>query len=470
MKSKRLITAIATALLLGCSPSPLASKDQKVDTASEASESSPSGFVKKAPVWTKDAVIYQINTRQYSESGQFAAVEADLDRIKSLGVDILWFMPIHPIGEAKRKGSLGSPYAVKDFQAVNPELGTLEDFKSLVDAAHSRGMKVIIDWVANHTSWDNALIETNPEWYTRNAKGEFQHPPETDWTDVADLDYSEQGLRNYMIESLLYWVKEVGIDGYRCDVAGMVPTDFWNAVRPELEAVKPVFMLAEWQDPELHEKAFDASYAWRWKEILQDIVKGEATADEIAEYYVNYQDDWPRDAMRMAYTSNHDQNTWDGTPFEIYGEAYEAAIALSFVGEGIPLIYNGQENCNKNRLAFFEKDLIEWNKACPLEALFKKLVALKTKNSALHNGQAGGRLVLIENGNEKNMLSFARRKGSHEIFAIFNLSSVSQNFQVSDARLSGDYKNYFTGETLQIKSGESIDGTLKPWDYRIYVR
>jgi len=254
-----IILSVIAAALMACGP-----------TTQESVKLSPQNKATlQAPEWSKDAVIYQINTRQYSQSGTFKAVEQDLARIKSLGVDILWFMPIHPIGEVKRKGSMGSPYAVKDFQAVNTDLGTLEDFKSLVDAAHAMDMKVIIDWVANHTAWDNALMTEHPDWYTRNEKGEMQHPPETDWYDVADLDYSKQGLRDYMTESLLYWVRDVGVDGYRCDVAGMVPTDFWNSVRPKLDAIKPVFMLAEWQDPELHEKAFDASYAWRWNELAQ---------------------------------------------------------------------------------------------------------------------------------------------------------------------------------------------------------
>jgi glycosidase len=279
MRTHIISTAVLALLLTACTPAEVTQKSAEVTPTSAV----------KSPEWAKDAVIYQINTRQYSEAGTFKAVEKDLARIKSLGVDILWFMPIHTIGEAKRKGSLGSPYAVKDFRAVNPDLGTLEDFKSLVDAAHAQDMKVIIDWVANHTAWDNHLINDHPDWYTRNAEGEFQHPPETDWTDVADLDYSKAGLRDYMTESLLYWVRDVGIDGYRCDVAGMVPTYFWNDVRPKLDAIKPVFMLAEWEEPELHEKAFDASYGWRWKEIMQDIVNGKAVASDIAGYYTTKQ-------------------------------------------------------------------------------------------------------------------------------------------------------------------------------------
>lgn len=458
-----LISAVSAATLLACQPA----NETPTETVTVSQTPSETGL--KPPSWTRSAVIYQINTRQYSEAGTFKAVEADLDRIQELGVDILWFMPIHPIGEVKRKGSLGSPYAVQDFQAINPEFGTLEDFKSLVDAAHARGMKVIIDLVANHTAWDHRLIYQHPEYYTRNADGEIQHPPDTDWYDVADLDYSQQGVRDYMTESMLYWVRDVGIDGYRADVAGMVPTDFWNEVRPQLDAVKPVFMLAEWQEPELHEQAFDASYAWRWKEILQDIVKGKANATDMAGYYADYQANWPAGAMRMAYSSNHDQNTWDGTPFEIYGEAYKAAIVLSFVGDGIPLIYNGQEACNDKRLEFFEKDLINWKEECELYDLFRQLVRLKTSYSPLHNGTAGARSVNIETSNPENILSFSRsHKDAKSVVAIFNLSDETQSYEITGPVPGGRYAEMFSADEVKLKRG--FEESLGPWEYRIYVR
>lgn len=419
------------------------------------------------PDWAKDAVIYQINTRQYSVAGTFEAVKADLDRIEALGVDILWFMPIHPIGKEKRKGTMGSPYAVKDFRAVNPELGTLEDFKSLVEAAQARGMKVIIDWVANHTAWDNYLIKDYPEWYTRNDAGQMQHPEDTDWLDVADLDYSQQGLRDYMKESLVYWVEEVGIDGYRCDVAGMVPTDFWEDVRPALDSVKPVFMLAEWQDPELHEKAFDASYAWRWKEILQDIVVGQANAGDMRGYYSDYQQQWPKAAMRMAYTSNHDQNTWDGLPQDIYGDAYELAMVLSFVGEGIPLIYNGQECANRKRLEFFEKDLIEWHCDNSIGESFKSLVRLKTENTVLHNGLWGSSITNIPNTNSDNILSFKRTDGTNTVLFIGNLSNETQSYRLMDETMMGNYVDFLTQDMKLISES---DNSLPAWGWSVYVR
>lgn len=460
---KFIILSVAALTLAACRVEPSQTVIQEAGTASKAINFSQA----QTPEWARDAVIYQINTRQYSEAGTFEAVEADLARIKALGVGVLWLMPIHPIGEEKRKGSMGSPYAVKDFRSVNPDLGTLEDFKSLVNAAHALDMKVIIDWVANHTAWDNHLITDQPDWYTRDEAGQMQHPEDTDWLDVADLDYTQQGLRDYMKESLLYWVGDVGIDGYRCDVAGMVPTDFWEDVRPALDAVKPVFMLAEWQEPELHNSAFDSSYAWRWKEIMQDIVNGKANAQDMAGYYTDYQNNWPKGAMRMAYTSNHDQNTWDGIPQDIYGDAYGAAMILSFTGEGIPLIYSGQECANTKRLEFFEKDLIEWRCDDPLNDLFRDLVQLKTDNPVLHNGAWGTRAKRAENSNPQNVFSFIRHEGDNAVLVVANLSDQKQSFQFSDEMPLGQYSTFRTNTPVTV-TDEVM--SLPEWGWSVYVR
>lgn len=462
----------ASALLIACGANAPTSEvpEGPLPVAADQGEVQPIMAVTNStvthPDWSRDAVIYQINTRQYSDTGTFDAVREDLPRIKDLGVDILWLMPIHPIGEEKRKGPMGSPYAVKDYLGVNPELGTLDDFKALVDTAQGMGMKVIIDWVANHTAWDNPLINEYPDWYTRDADGNMQHPPETDWEDVADLNFENADLRQYMSDALVYWVEEVGIDGYRCDVAGMVPTSFWNEVRPRLDAVKPTFMLAEWQQPDLHEHAFSATYAWRWEEILQDIVKGEANAADLAGYYADYQSKWPRNAMRMAYTDNHDQNTWDGLPQDIYGDAYELAKVLSFTGEGIPLIYNGQECANLNSLEFFEKDPIVWNCDDPINGFLKDLVQLKTDNPALHNGDWGGRVEMIANTDPANILSFVRRKDGNEVVVIANLSAETQSFTLSDDQLSGEHTDG-TGMSVSLSGSEH---TLPAWGYYVLTR
>ncbi|MEM9600167.1 MAG: alpha-amylase family glycosyl hydrolase [Pseudomonadota bacterium] len=458
-------------LLLGASLLLAACATELPEVAADEGEAQPIKAVTTSnlthPDWSRDAVIYQINTRQYSQAGTFAAVEADLDRIQSLGVDILWLMPIHPIGEARRKGELGSPYAVADFRKVNPELGTEDDFRSLVNAAHERGMKVIIDWVANHSAWDNWMITQHPEWYTRDANGEMTHPPDTDWLDVADLDYNSEALRDYMREALAYWVEEFNIDGYRCDVAGMVPTDFWDSVRPRLDAVKPVFMLAEWQQPELHVNAFDASYAWQWKEIMQGIVAGENTVADLAGYYSEYQTDWPDNAMRMAYTDNHDQNTWDGLTQEIYGDAYETAVIVSFTGKGIPLIYNGQECDNRNRLEFFERDPIEWNCEAEIGDLFRDLVQLKTDNSALHNAPWGAQMTKVENNNPDKVFSFMRQhEDGNTVLVVANLSGEAQSYAFTDSLPLGDYTQFRGGD---VSIGSDMQ-TLPAWGWAVYVR
>jgi len=428
----------------------------------------PEPYVKlQHPDWSKDAVIYQINTRQYSQEGTFKAVESDIERIKALGVDILWLMPIHPIGQTNRKGSMGSPYAVKDFRAVNPDLGTIEDFKSFVATAHAQDMKVIIDWVANHTAWDNHLVSDHPDWFTHDFKGNMQPPPGTDWGDVVDLDYSQSGLREYMTEALKYWVEEVGIDGYRADVAGFVPLDFWETVRAELDVIKPVFMLAEWKTRDLHAHAFDATYAWSWKETMQDIAKGQVDAGAIRGYYYDHQNTWPRDSMRMAYTENHDQNSWDGSTGEIYGDALEAALALSFVGEGIPLVYNGQEAGNQTRLKFFEKDIITWGNH-PHGDLIRSLANLKEEQSVLWNGAWGAPLEVLATSESEKVFSFIRRNEKGAVLAVFNLSNIAIEVGFKDRLQDGDYTIFSSNEDIVIHALTKVP--LEPWAYRIFVR
>ncbi|HLW07104.1 MAG TPA: alpha-amylase family glycosyl hydrolase, partial [Marinilabiliaceae bacterium] len=342
--------------------------------------------VSKTPVseWSKDAVIYEVNTRQYTEAGTFEAFEAHLPRLKELGVDILWFMPIYPIGEKNRKGTLGSYYSIRDYQAVNPEFGTMEDFKSLVQKAHELDMKVILDWVANHTSWDHEWITTHPEWYTKDSIGNMIAP--FDWTDVAQLDYTQEGVRTAMKSALNFWVNETDIDGYRCDVAGMVPVDFWESAAEELNAIKPIFMLAEDEaETDLLLKAFNANYGWEFHHIMNDIAKDDKTAVDATEYLQNITNKYPKGAYPMQFTSNHDENSWNGTTHERMGDAANTFAALTFVVEGMPLIYNGQEAGLNKRLEFFEKDFIDWSDLSASQ-LYSQLIKLKKENKALWNG------------------------------------------------------------------------------------
>lgn len=439
------------------------SSDEKV----EKNNYQPESYIKLShPEWSKNAAIYQLNTRQFTEEGIFAAAQKELDRIKELGADIIWLMPIHEIGVKNRKGSLGSPYSVKDYYSVNPEFGTLEDLKNFVDTAHERDMHVILDWVANHTAWDNPLVTEHPDWYEKDRKGNFRPTPWWDWSDIINLDYSKPGLRAYMTDAMKYWVSEAGIDGYRCDVAGFVPVDFWNNVRSELDAIKPVFMLAEWESRDLHANAFDMTYAWSWNETMHKICQGDADVNGLYIYYSWNESAYPADAYRMTFTSNHDKNAWEGTMYEQFGDGLEAAIALSIVGEGMPLIYNGQEAGNEKRLEFFEKDPIQW-KESEIGELYKKLFALMKENTALWHGTDGARMVKVPNSSELEILSFVRQNKNDKVFAVFNFSDKEQNATFMDDLHLGNYTNYLTGETIEITAESAIN--LKPWGYRVFV-
>ena len=419
------------------------------------------------PDWSKSATIYQLNTRQFSAAGTFRAAEAQLPRLKALGVDIIWLMPIHPIGEENRKGTLGSPYSVKDYFGVNPEFGTLDDLKHFVNAAHEEGMYVILDWVANHTAWDNSLRTEHPEWYQRDFKGDFRPTPWWDWSDIINLDYDQPGVREYMTEALKYWVREADIDGYRCDVAGFVPVDFWNNVRQELDAIKPVFMLAEWESRDLHAEAFDMTYAWTWHEAVRDVVQGTAGLDKLFVYYSWRESAYPDDAYRMVYISNHDTNSWEATQFEAFGDGLEAAIVLSVVGDGLPLIYNGQEAGNMKRLAFFEKDAIDWQPH-PIGQLYKRLFSLKKANTALWNGQWGATMIRVWNTQPDHVFSFVRGNDNDKVFAVINFSDTSQVVSFADAPYQGTYIEYFSGEHTDVD--DDFELHLEAWGYKVYTQ
>ncbi|RKQ94116.1 alpha-amylase family glycosyl hydrolase [Maricaulis maris] len=419
------------------------------------------------PDWSHDAVLYQINLRQFTSEGSIAAAEAELPRLAELGVDILWLMPVQPIGVAERKGELGSPYSISDYRAVNPELGTMEDMRAFIDAAHELGFHVILDWVANHSAWDNPLIEAHPDWYSRDWRGDMQPPPGTDWSDVADFDYGNADLRDYMAESMAFWVREVGFDGFRCDVAGFVPIDFWERVRAEFDAIRPVFMLAEWEQRDLHRDAFDATYAWTWNNTMHDVAMGHADAGALrGHYFYEEANSWPRDAYRMRYTSNHDQNSWEGTQFERFGDALEAAIILSFTGSGIPLIYNGQEAGNQDRLAFFQRDPIEWREH-PLNALFRDLVDLRHANSALWAGAAGAPMHNIENSHESSVFSFLRQDSRNAVLTAINFSAAPVQTVLHEGPHQGLYRDWQTGESIRFEADTMLE--LRPWEGRVFI-
>ena len=419
------------------------------------------------PDWSRNATIYQINTRQFTPEGTFRAAEEHLTRLRDLGAVILWLMPVQVIGQKNRKGTLGSPYAIKDYFAVEPELGTLEDLKHFVAAAHEQGLYVILDWVGNHTAWDSNLVTEHPEWYARDWKGDLRPTPWFDWDDIIDLDYDSVELRRYMTAAMKYWVSEVDIDGYRCDTAGFIPTDFWDNAREELDQIKPVFMLAEWEARDLHAAAFDMTYAWSWNETLHRIAMGKGDLEQLRVYYSWNEKAYPADCMRMTFVSNHDKNSWEGTEFEQFGDSLEAAIVLSVVGEGMPLIYSGQEAGNDKRLEFFERDPIQWREH-PLGELYRSLFALKRANTALWNAHWGAKMIDVPNSATHAILSFVRNNQRDKVFAVFNFSAQPQTVTFSGALCEGAYIDHFSGDVVNVDETTTI--RMTSWAFRVLVR
>ncbi len=417
------------------------------------------------PVWSKNAVIYEVNVRQYTKEGTFKAFEKHLPELKKMGVDILWLMPVNPIGVENRKGSLGSYYSVKDYNAVNPEFGTVDDFKHLVAEVHKLNMHLIVDWVANHTSWDNVWTKTHPEYYNKNSEGKF-FPPVADWQDVIDLNYDNKDLRQAMINAMNYWVKDCGIDGFRCDVAAMVPIDFWIEARTQLSKTKNVFMLAEANEPFIH-KAFDMTYNWQLKDVFNEIGKGKKNAADIKKYFEQEKKEYKPGDYRMVFTSNHDENTWQGTEFERLGDGAEMFAVMCGTVPGMPLIYTGQEIRMNKRLRFFDKDTIDW-KADQMREIYTKLNHLKKVNRALWNGEAGGDIKFLETGNE-NVLAFIREKGASMVFSLFNVSPKNENVKIETKELMPGLKNLFDKDD-KLKIKEAYSAELGPWKYKVYYK
>lgn len=374
-----------------------------------------------SPQWVRDGVIYQIFERTFSDKGDFNGVTAQLDRLKELGVNILWLMPVHPISQAKKKGTIGSPYAAHDYYAINPDYGTKEDFKRLVAETHRRGMKVIIDIVANHTGWDSVMMKT-PEFYTHDKNGNII-PPVPDWADVADLNYDNPHLREYMTEMLKYWVREFDLDGFRCDVAGMVPTDFWEHARDELQKIKPdIVMLAEWHEPDLLAKAFDLDYSWPLHSTLTDVLMGFAPASNLRSSWEEERRTFERGALHMRFSDNHDERR----AIARFGERGAlAASAFMFTLDGVPLIYNGMEvgdTAESGAPALFERVPILWQIAerrPEFPRFYKQIVALRKAHTALRRGD----VEWLRNSDEAHVVTYMRRTNDEEILVAINFSN-----------------------------------------------
>ena len=440
--------------------------------------------VEKAAEFDKfNSVVYELNIRQATEEGTFAAAEKYLPELKNMGVDIVWLMPISPIGVDARKGTLGSYYSIIDYKAINPEFGTMEDFDKFLATAHDLGLKVIIDWVANHTSRDAQWWkEGKKEWYVMDENNEFPIVM-YDWTDIAQLNYENQDMRAAMLDALKFWI-EKGVDGYRCDVAMNVPGDFWAEAWKQVREINPdVYLLAEGEEQWLHESGFEATYAWELHHIFNAMAKGGSETKNVAgdgtiktdakyvkdlkEYLERDDEKYPAPAMRLMFTSNHDENSWAGTEFERMGDAHKTFAALTFVlPKSQPLIYTGQEIGLNRRLAFFEKDsvkeLVDLEYGKEYRDFYKSLCSFRHNNSALAAGENVAPMVFVEGASE-NVLAFTRANEENRVFCIFNFSAEPASLTITEAE-AGDYA-CICGQTKSFKAGDVVE--LEPWGYML---
>ncbi|TVR34669.1 MAG: hypothetical protein EA390_02705 [Balneolaceae bacterium] len=420
--------------------------------------------------WSYNLAMYEVNIRQYTEEGTFSAFAEHLDRLEEMGVGILWLMPIHPIGEVNRLGTLGSYYSVKDYKDVNPEFGTLEDFANLVDEAQSRGMYVLLDWVPNHTSWDNYLTEEHPEFYVTDNNGNFTNPPGTNWSDVIQLDHSNSELLDYMVEAKRFWIEEYGIDGFRVDAVSFVDDDFQEQLNNEIRAIKPdIFILAEDDGPKWYDLGYDMSHGWGLygfgHGVLIDIADSDANANDLYSYTQDQISDYPPENYRLYFTQNHDENSWYGTSSELFGDAAELFKVLTGTFYGMPLIYSGQEAGLDHRLQFFEKDLIEWQEH-PNEELYTTLLHLKRENSALWNGEFGGVPERVSTTHDDDIFAFVRENNGEKVFVALNLSGLEVTFSLTGNVEDEEWQDLFSEDTILLQEGDEF--SVAGWGYMVY--
>lgn len=417
--------------------------------------------------WAGATNIYEVNLRQYTYEGSFAAFQKELPRLKDMGVETLWFMPITPIGVANRKGTLGSYYSASDYVSTNEEFGTLDDFKALVNAAHALGQKVIIDWVANHTAWDHVWTKTNPDFYSRNHDGNFR-PPFPDWEDVIHLNYDNPALWDAMIEAMAFWVKECDIDGFRCDMAHLVRLSFWLEARKRLDAIKPLFWLAECEEIDYHQ-AFDATYTWKWMHTSQEYCHHKISMKELYGTLREYDQEFPKDAIRAYFTSNHDENSWNGSEYEKYHDAVKVLGVFSCTWNGVPMLYSGQELPNTKRLKFFDKDPIEWTGKYELHNFYKVLLTLHKNNPACRGGDVKVATIKLHTNHDNKVFAFLRKRNGNEVLTILNLSGETVNdFMIHEAIVDGEFRNVFTDEKRLLN--EQSVYKLHSWGWLVFEK
>ena len=425
----------------------------------------------KHPAFAYDATIYELNTRQLTPEGTFAAAEAELPKLKEMGVDIIWMMPLQPIGKLTRKGTLGSYYSIIDYCAFNPEFGTREDFEHFLAKAHELGMKVILDWVANHTAPDSEWTK-NEGWHYRDADGNLM--VQYDWTDISKLNYENEDMRAAMKEAMHFWMDEIGIDGFRCDVAGEVPTDFWNDAMSELRQTHPnMFTLAEDEDkaPELCESAFDIYYGWTLHHLMNGVAQGTNSVQDLWDYFAKADETVEDYAIRMNFISNHDENSWSGDEYERMGDAVEMMTVFTYLIPGMPLIYTGQEYGNHHRLEFFEKDCIDRDEECEMRELYTELNSLRAENPALFSPEKGAKMLRLPADNDKIFAmvreqNVSKKKMLNTVIGVFNMSPERQQVTVNTNSYGDDYIN-LDGDYVDI--GEELKLSLEPWEYVVLL-
>ncbi|MEP7255034.1 MAG: alpha-amylase family glycosyl hydrolase [Ferruginibacter sp.] len=458
MRSKNLVSILFVLFIFvnsGCN------EEQKKQSETAAVPEQQAGH----PSWSAQSNIYEVNLRQYSVSGSIKEFEKHLPRLKEMGVEILWFMPITPIGKAGRKMTekdMGSYYAVKNYKGFNEEFGSMDDWKNFVKSAQGMGFKIITDWVANHTAVDNHWLNAHPDFYVRDSAGKTVSP--YDWTDVLKLNYRNRELRDSMIDAMKFWVTQTGIDGFRCDVAEDVPADFWKECIDSLRKIKNVFMLAEGEKADLHEAGFDETYTWDMMRAMTDLYAGKKSVEQFDSALNTSLAKFPANAYRMYFTTNHDENSWNGTEFQKYGAAYKTfAVFTQTIYQSVPLIYSGQEIANKKRLKFFVKDTIDWNNKYEMAPFYKTLLTLRKNNQALAADASFKKLV---SSNDAAVFAYQREKGGHKVVVILNLSKQPQKFTVKDAAIDGEPLNIFMGMKEKINSSHEF--SIEPWGYIVY--
>jgi len=418
------------------------------------------------PGWALSTNIYEMNLRQYTTEGTFKAFASHLPRLKAMGVQTLWFMPVHPIGKMKRIGTLGSYYSISDHKAVNPEFGTLDDFKDIIIQAHSMGIRVMMDWVANHTSWDHVWTKDHPEYYVRDSHGNFQSP--YDWQDVIQIDHNSIGEQQAMIEAMQFWVNECDIDGFRCDMAHLTPLSFWRMARQRLDQIKPLFWLGETEELSYHE-VFDASFTWELLHNMEAYWRGEKGMGALESTLTKYLTVFPEKALRLYFTSNHDENSHSGSEYERMGDAAKPFAVLCATFGGIPLVYSGQEMPLTRKLDFFNKDAIAWTGKYLLHDFYKTLLELHTTHPALRGGDPAVKIYRIQTTQDEHVLAYLRKNKEREVLVILNLSAKNDlQFEFKSENVAGEYQNIFSGASALLDGSGSF--SMKNWEYLVYSK